>query len=85
MDLHQILPLAWGGKDGPSVALCPTAHRNVHVLINLYVKNGGKPHGKELSQFSAYIRKLAEYAWKHRPGEPVTIPVYPEDGEVLIP
>ena len=67
---HHVVPLEWGGIDGPVVPLCPTADHNVHLLINLYVKHGGKPPGNDLRSFSAYIKALAAEAWKNRQENP---------------
>ena len=64
---HHVVPVEWGGRDGPVVILCPTADHNVHELINLYVRHGGKPPGNDLKNFSAYIKGLAAQAWANRP------------------
>lgn len=67
---HTVVPLEWGGKDGPVEMLCPTADTNVHALLNLYVEHSGRPPGNELRRFSAFVRGLAEQAWRHRPKDP---------------
>ncbi len=64
---HHVVPVEWGGADGPVVILCPTGDHNVHELINLYVRYGGKPPGNDSKNFSAYIKKLASQAWENRP------------------
>lgn len=39
---HHILPKSLGGPDDPDnlVALCPTAHANVHELLRLMCRSG---------------------------------------------
>ena len=64
---HHVVPLEWGGKDGPVVMLCPTAEFNVHRLLGLYVQFQGKVPGTETRNFSAYVKKLVAQAWENRP------------------
>ena len=68
-DNHHIIPVSWGGENGPRILLCPTAHRNAHDLLNNYVRYGGKPPGQILRRYSLFIRGLAEKAWENRPSD----------------
>jgi len=76
---HAVVPREWGGDDGPVELLCPTADHNVHELLNLYVRFGARPPGNELRRFSAFIRGLAEQAWRHRPDHPAGPTVCPAE------
>lgn len=69
-DTHLVVPPP-KGMDGPRATLCPTAHRNAHVLWNLYVDHEGKPPGHELRRFNSEIRSMVAYAWGRRPDNPV--------------
>lgn len=72
-DDHHVLPQSWGGKLGKLVKLCPTAHRNVHSLLNLYVHHMDTPPAAELRLFSPFVRALAAEAWtQHPPNPPYT-------------
>lgn len=74
MHKHHIVPKAWGGTDAepPSwmsddqsnlVVLCPTAHSNVHRLLNDYVRHKGKPPWSLVEHYTHYERELAGTAW----------------------
>lgn len=71
---HHVVPVSWvrdGGipYDPETVALCGTAHDNVHALLNHYVRRGGLPVWEIRRQFGPYIRELAAIAWERRPNE----------------
>lgn len=69
LDYHHILPESWGGTRDPSnmVWVCPTAHRNIHSLLDLYVRYKGTPPEHELARFSDFTReKAAEGVSKYR-------------------
>lgn len=67
---HHIVPLSWQRQAGiellaedNTVMLCPTAHENVHTLLNAYVRNNGVPPKWEVLQhYSPFVRRLAERA-----------------------
>lgn len=64
---HHIIPLAWGGADSKinTVALCPTAHANVHRLLTEWARaKSQQPIGSGGNRF---IYALAARAWQHRP------------------
>jgi len=69
-DDHHVLPKSWGGAEGRLVKLCPTAHRNVHALLNIYVHHMGPPTAAELRLFNPFIRALAAEAWAQHPANP---------------
>ena len=64
---HHKVPLSWGGADtrDNTVALCPTAHANVHRLLVEWTRaRSQQPIGSGGNQF---IYSLAALAWRHRP------------------
>lgn len=65
-DEHHIVPLAWDGPDEDSnlIILCPTTHRNVHLLLNAWKREGGEPAWKFRQKFSPFVRELAERGWR---------------------
>lgn len=73
---HHIIPKSWGGPDTPEnkVKLCPTAHSNVHHLLDHYVRHFraglGEPPWAIQQHYSPYIRGLAAKAWAQRPDYP---------------
>lgn len=73
---HHIVPKSWGGPNTSEniVDLCPTAHANVHHLLDHYVRHFlqgmGDPPWAIQKHYSAYVRALAARAWKHRPDYP---------------
>ena len=65
--LHHTVPKAWGGEALGVVPLCPTSHANVHVLLGLYVKTGGRPSKAiDLRTFGYRERELAKRGWDGR-------------------
>jgi hypothetical protein len=74
---HHIVPKAWGGTDtspalyegedgtlGNIVALCPTAHENVHRLLNEHVRRREVPPWKGcLEHYTMAERALVRLAW----------------------
>lgn len=68
---HHIVPRAWGGQDdepvfhegGNIVVLCPTAHENVHRLLNAYVRRKGEPTWDFRQHYTYIERTWAKVAW----------------------
>lgn len=65
-DRHHIVPLSWDGPDNDAnlVILCPSMHRNVHLLLNKWRDVGGEPSWEYRKYFGHYARKLAEIGYK---------------------
>lgn len=62
--LHHSVPKAWGGENSEIVPLCPTSHDNIHVLLGLYLKTGGRPFELiDLRTFGYRERELAKRGW----------------------
>jgi hypothetical protein len=61
LDYHHLLPESWGGLRELSnmIWLCPNAHRNIHSLLDLYVRYKGTPPEHELAKFSKFTRAHA--------------------------
>jgi hypothetical protein len=67
--LHHLVPKMFGGSDDPRniIPLCSTGHDNVHVLLGLYVKTGGRPSKAiDLRTFGYRERELAKRGWDGR-------------------
>lgn len=67
--LHHAVPKSFGGGDEPEniVPLCSTSHDNIHVLLALYVRTGGKPFERiDLRTFGYRERELAKRGWEGR-------------------
>jgi hypothetical protein len=64
-DVHHIWPKGWGGPDIPSntVVVCPTGHRNVHELLNAWVRSQGRPPIEIERHYALSERRLAEAGW----------------------
>lgn len=76
---HHIVPKSWGGTDTTPahgdalsdltldaanlIGLCPTAHENVHRLLNEYVRQGKTPTWDFREHFTYNERLLAGVAW----------------------
>lgn len=62
--MHHIIPLSWGGSDGPEnlAALCPTSHENLHMTLRAWIK-AGRPTKTKLTPF---VLDLAMRAWDGR-------------------
>ncbi len=65
VDRHHVWPTADGGPDIPEniVVVCPTGHRNIHDLLNLFKLFRGKPPYIELRKFAFEERTLAELGY----------------------
>lgn len=65
VDLHHILPKFMGGPDEESnmVRVCPTGHRNVHLLLAEYLRIHAKPPWAVLRQYGGDERYLAQDGW----------------------
>ena len=64
VESHALVPESWGTvRDCPVVILCPSAHRNVHVLLDLYLEGHGDVSWEHLRTFSPYIRDVALRGW----------------------
>lgn len=65
LDSHHVIPSAWDGPDVRSnlVSLCPTGHRNVHYLLDSYVRAHGEPSWVVRRSFGPGERALAARAW----------------------
>lgn len=76
LNRHHVIPESWGGPSTYDnlLDICPTTHVNTHMLIDLYKKAMGKPPTDVVSSFSFLERRLAQFAWDHRPSDnpPIT-------------
>lgn len=81
LNRHHALPQSWGGPTvlDNLIDLCPTAHVNVHMLIDLYTTGHGEVPPATLRTFSLLERRLAKWAWDQRPSDnpPLTSLVAP--------
>jgi hypothetical protein len=77
LDSHHVIPRAWGGPDVSTnrVTLCPTSHRNTHVLLDAYLDADGPPPWAILGTFGPGERDLAALAWKAYQDNPIYRPV----------
>ncbi len=69
-NVHHILPLSWRGPDVASnkVTVCPSGHRNIHVLLDYYVHAQGLPPWTKREHFGVTERALAQRAWDEHTG-----------------
>ena len=65
LDRHHIVPLSWGGPDTEAnvVWICPSQHRQTHLLLSAYRRAGGTPSWDVRRQFSPFTRALAQRGW----------------------
>jgi hypothetical protein len=85
---HHHPPVAWrklmrGTYDWwQIIELCGLCHDEYHTLLDLHVRFGAVPPGRELRTYSLFIRRLVAQAWADRPpGRPpytLTAPVLSE-------
>ena len=63
LDAHHIWPHAAGGPTVPAnlVWLCPTAHRNVHELLDAWHRTGKTT---STGSHNPFIRKIAQAGWQ---------------------
>jgi hypothetical protein len=49
--------------DGTEIFLCPNTHHQIHTLLSLYKKYGGRPAYNEENQFSYVVQNLGKMYW----------------------
>lgn len=66
VEIHHIVPMAWGGPDVASnrINVCGNAHNNVHALLRAYSRANGTPSWEVRRRFSPFTRSLAARGWE---------------------
>lgn len=62
--MHHILPKSLGGKSESNnlIAVCPTGHYNIHIIIDEWMRGGDTPSWEFLKHFGNKERYWAEAA-----------------------
>ncbi len=65
---HHIVPKYMGGRDikANKQFVCPTAHANIHHLIDRFEEHGVRPPGSVLKHYSSFVIDLAQRGWDGR-------------------